>query len=93
MNAKEQTVRRASLARIALTLTTREEVRPVEPKDPGYFEQTIRDAAGALERVGAWTVAGAIVGGPFLLLLGALGLAARNRRRRTTERLLDRAQP
>lgn len=93
VNAKEQTVRRASLARIALTLTTREEIKPVEPKNPGYFEQTIRDAAASLEKVGAWIVAGAIVGGPFLLLLGAAWLAARNRRRRSDQRLLDRPQP
>ena len=93
VNAKEQTVRRASLARVALTLTTREDVKPVEPKNPGYFEQTIRDAAASLEKVGAWTVAGAIVGGPFLLLLAVLGLAARSRRRRSDQRLLDRPQP
>jgi hypothetical protein len=93
VNAKEQTVRRASLARVALTLTTREEIKPVEPKNPGYFEETIRDAAASLEKVGAWIVAGAIVGGPFLLLLAALGLAARSRRRRTDQRLLDRPQP
>jgi Domain of unknown function (DUF4349) len=93
VNAKEQTVRRASLARVALTLTTRDELKPVEPKNPGYFEQTIRDAAASLEKVGAWIVAGAIVGGPFLLLLGAVWLAARSRRRRSDQRLLDRPQP
>ena len=93
VNAREQTVRRGSLARVSLTLTTRDEATPVEPDEPGYFEQTVRDAAGALEKLGAWIVAGAIVGGPFLLLLGLLGFTARTRRRRSDERLLDRPQP
>lgn len=93
INAREQTVRRGSFARVALTLTTRDEVQPVEPKKPGYFERTIRDAAGSLEKVGAWIVAAAIVGGPFLLVLALLGLAARGRRRRSDERMLDRPLP
>ena len=93
LNAREQTLRRGSLARVALTLTTREDAKPVVPDEPGYFERTIRDAAGALEKIGAWIVAGAIVGGPFLLLLGLLALAARSHRRRGAERLLDRSQP
>jgi hypothetical protein len=93
LNAREQTVRQGSFARVALTLTTREEGQPVEPAEPGYFERTIRDAAGALEKAGAWIVAGAIVAGPFLLVLALLGLGARSRRRRSDQRLLERPLP
>jgi hypothetical protein len=84
------TRQRAATARIALTLTTRDDREPPQRDRPGYFERTVRDAASALAKALAWVVAALIVAGP-VLLLGALAVPlGRRRRRRADERLLER---
>lgn len=91
LGSRSATTQQAATARISLTLTTRTNVEPVVPEQPGYFERTVRDAASALSKVLAWALAVLIVAGPFLVLL-AVGVALeRSRRRRADERLLERA--
>jgi Domain of unknown function (DUF4349) len=89
--SREATAQRAATARIALTLTTREQIEPVVPDKPGYFERTVRDAASALSKLLAWALAGLIVAGPFLVLAAIAIALERGRRRRGTQRLLERA--
>jgi Domain of unknown function (DUF4349) len=90
-NAREGTQTRAATARIALTLTTREQATPPRPDKPGDFERTLRDAASVLGKVFAWGLAGLIVAGPFLLLAIVAFLLGRTRRRRGEQRLLERS--
>lgn len=89
--AREATERRGRLARVGLTLTTREEGQALPPPPPGDFEQTLRDALGALEQLVAWTLAALIVASPFLALTALLVALEARRRRRAEERLLQRA--
>jgi hypothetical protein len=90
-NARETTERRGRLARVALTLTTRQEGQELPPPPPGEFERTLRDALGALEQLVAWILAALIVASPLLALTAvAVALEAR-RRRRAEDRLLQRA--
>jgi hypothetical protein len=88
---RDATSRRAATARIALTLTTREQTAVPVPERPGYFERTVRDAASALTKGLAWIVASLIVAGPLLALAAILLLLGRGRRRRAEQRLLERA--
>jgi hypothetical protein len=90
-NAREATERRGRLARVALTLTTRDEGQELPPPPPGEFEQTLRDALGALEQVVAWMLAALIVTSPFVALTALLVALETRRRRRAEERLLQRA--
>jgi hypothetical protein len=90
-NAREATETRAATARIGLTLTTREQATPVPPDKPGDFERTLRDAASVLGRLLAWSLAGLIVAGPFLTLAILGFFLSRTRRRRSVQRLLERA--
>lgn len=90
-SAREATERRGRLARVALTLTTRDESGVVPPAPPGDFEQTLRDAFGALEQLVAWVLAALIVTSPFLALTALLVVLEARRRRRSEERLLQRA--
>ena len=90
-NAREATERRGRLARVGLTLTTRDEGQELPPPPPGDFEQTLRDALGALEQLVAWTLAALIVASPFLALTALLVALEARRRRRADERLLQRA--
>jgi hypothetical protein len=90
-NARETTERRGRLARVALTLTTRDEGQALPPSPPGDFEQTLRDALGALEQLVAWTLAALIVASPFLALTALLVALEARRRRRSEARLLQRA--
>ena len=90
-NAREATERRGRLARVALTLTTRDESGVVPPTPPGDFEQTLRDAFGALEQLVAWVLAALIVTSPFLAVTALLVVLEARRRRRSEERLLQRA--
>jgi Domain of unknown function (DUF4349) len=87
-----QTRRRAATARIALTLTTRdqgEQIVPVPGDDDG-FGATLRDALDVLLAVVTWTLAALIVASPLILLLALLALAFRLRRRAEERRLLER---
>jgi hypothetical protein len=80
------TVRRASFARIALTLVTKK----VAAARPGRLDRTLGDAGSVLVSEAEFLLYALVVGGP-LLLLGALGLvAARGARRRADGRLLER---
>jgi hypothetical protein len=90
-NAREVTEQRGRLARVALTLTTRAEGQELPPPPPGEFEQTLRDALGALEQLVAWILAALIVTSPFLALTALLVALETRRRRRADERLLQRA--
>jgi hypothetical protein len=90
LDAREATVRRGRLARIALTLTTREAAAPA-PAEPGYVQRTLEDAWSALGKVVAWALFVLIVASPFLLLALLAVPLERQRRRRAVERLLERA--
>jgi hypothetical protein len=90
LRARESTLREGSLARISLTLTTREGAAPV-PSRPGYFERTLRDAFSVVGKAMAWTLYVLVVAAPFLALGLLVALAERARRRRADERLLERA--
>lgn len=89
--AREATERRGRLARVGLTLTTRDEGQALPPTPPGDFEQTLRDALGALEQLVAWLLAALIVASPFLALTALLIALEARRRRRAEDRLLQRA--
>lgn len=90
--SRENLVRRGRLARVALTLTTRD-AAPAPPAEPGKFEQTLRDALSLLGTIVTWLLAGLIVAAPFLLL-AVLAVALERRRRRVAEeRLLARPAP
>jgi hypothetical protein len=89
--ARAATQRRGSLARVGLTLTTREEGQALPPTPPGDFEQTLRDALGALEQLVAWLLAALIVASPFIALTALLVALEARRRRRAEARLLQRA--
>lgn len=89
--ARQATERRGRLARVALTLTTRDEGQALPPSPPGEFEQTLRDALGALEQLVAWLLAALIVASPFIALTALLVALEARRRRRAEDRLLQRA--
>jgi hypothetical protein len=87
---RAQTKRRAATARVALTLTTREQVAPPPPpaEDSGVGA-TLKDALGVLATVLTWTLASLIVASPALVLLALLVVAVRMRRRAEERRLLQ----
>jgi hypothetical protein len=86
-----QTKRRAATARVALTLTTREEAQPVAPApEEDGFGATLRDALSVLAAILTWTLAALIVASPLLVLAALLLIAARMRRRAEERRLLER---
>ena len=79
---------RASMARVSLELTTLDEAPPVEQ---GGFDGALRDAGGILLKELALIMYGLIVAAP-LVVLGVLALLGlRFTRRRSDERLLERA--
>jgi hypothetical protein len=81
------TKRRAATARIALTLTTREQSEPAPTPRPSDFERTLRDAASLLAAVLTWLLAGLIVLSPAIVL-GVLAAGLFRVRRRAVERRL-----
>jgi hypothetical protein len=87
-----QTKRRAATARVALTLTTRDQEQRVvpPPTDGDGFGATLRDALDVLLAVVTWTLAALIVASPLILLLALLAIALRMRRRAEERRLLER---
>lgn len=88
----ETTKRRASFARIGLTLTTEESaaITPV-PAEPGRFERKLDRALDVLAQEAAIALYVLIVAAPFALLAALLWLAARAGRRRSREALLERS--
>jgi hypothetical protein len=86
------TKRRAATARIALTLTTRDQGEQIvpAPTDDSGFRATLRDALEILLAVVTWTLAALIVASPLILLLALLAIAFRLRRRAEERRLLER---
>ena len=89
--AREATARSAATARIALTLTTRDDGPAQQPDEPGYFERTVGDAAAALGRALAWVVAALVIASPALALAAVALPLGRLRRRRAERRLLERS--
>jgi hypothetical protein len=86
-----QTKRRAATARVALTLTTREEVVPTPPPSgESGLGKTLKDALGVLAAVLTWTLAALIVASPLLVLAALLAVGFRMRRRAEERRLLER---
>ena len=79
---KAATVRRAQLARVALELTTKMTAAAAS----GRLDRTLDDAGGVLLREAELLVYALIVGGPLLLLGGAVIAAGRVRDRRLFER-------
>lgn len=90
LRAQQATLRRGRLARVALTLTTREGA-VAKPDPPGYVERTLRDALSAVSRVVAWTLYVLIVLSPFVAIAVLALVLERIRRRRLEERLLSSA--
>lgn len=86
------TKRRASFARIGLTLTTEESaaITPV-PTEPGRFERKLDRALDVLAQEAAIALYVLIVVAPFALIGALLWLAARTGRRRSREALLERS--
>jgi hypothetical protein len=81
------TVRRAELARVALTLVT---PTPKASAAPGRFDRTLDDAGSVLARELEILLYALVVVGP-LLVLGGIGIAiGRAQRRRSDTRLLER---
>jgi hypothetical protein len=89
-NARDATVQRGNLARVALTLTTRDAPEG-PPAQPGYVERTLEDAVDALGKVVAWALYVLIVASPLVLLAAILLPLERRRRRRADQHLLERA--
>jgi hypothetical protein len=87
-SGRSATKRRAATARVALTLTTRDEAQPMPPPRPGNFEQTLRDALSVLGTAMTWLVAGLIVLSPAVLLGVVAALLLRLRRRAEERRLI-----
>ncbi len=88
--ARDETVRRARLATVSLTLTTRNP-EELAPKPRGELEQTLRDAVSVLGTILTWLLAALIVAAPFLALAAAGVALERARRRRAERRLLENA--
>jgi hypothetical protein len=87
---RSATSRRAATARVALTLTTREDSQPAPPPPPGDFERTLRDAVSVLAAVLTLLLAGLIVVSPALVLALLAAALLRVRRRALERRLLER---
>jgi hypothetical protein len=87
---RESTVRRARLAIVSVSLTTREGEQQVAPP-PGRVERAARNAATVLAKELAGIVYVLIVLSPLLLLGAAALVAARAHRRRFDQRLLEQA--
>jgi hypothetical protein len=86
-HTKTTTVRRASLARIALTISE----RPEPAASPGRLHRTLHEAGAVLVRELEVLLYALVVAGP-LLLLGLVALfAGRVLRRRSDQRLLERS--
>jgi uncharacterized protein DUF4349 len=84
---KRATVRRAQLAKISLTLTTKPKAKGAAA---GRFHRTLSDAGGVLVREAEILLYALIVAGPLLLLgAAAIGGARLSQRRRDTQ-LLER---
>jgi len=86
-DAKAVSVRRASLARIALTIDT----RPKPAAAPGRLHRTIHEAGSVLVRELEVLLYALVVAGPLLLLGGAAIVVGRTARRRADRRLLERS--
>jgi hypothetical protein len=85
---KAATVKRARLARVALTLTT-EKVAAV-PHKPGRIDRALDNAGSILTREAAIALYILVVAGPLLLLAAAAVAGGRLVRRRGEQRLLER---
>jgi hypothetical protein len=81
------TVRRAELARVALTLVT---PRAKASAAPGRFDRTLDDAGSVLARELEILLYALVVVGPLLVIGGLALVAARTQHRRSDQRLLER---
>ncbi len=82
---------RGAYARIDLMFVTAARAAPAVAQKPGRFEHAVRRAGGLLETIGIGALFALILGGPVLLVIGLVLLAARTRRRRAERALLERA--
>jgi hypothetical protein len=82
------TVRRAELARVALTLVT---PTPKASAAPGRFDRTLDDAGSVLAREVEILLYALVVVGPLLVLGGVAVALGRAQRRRSDRRLLERS--
>lgn len=85
---KTTTVKRARLARVALTLTT--EKQAVAPHKSGRVGRALDDAGTILAKEAAIVLYVLVVAGPLLLLAAAAVAGGRLLRRRGEQRLLER---
>jgi Domain of unknown function (DUF4349) len=83
----DATVRRAELARVALTLVT---PTPKASAAPGRFDRTLDDAGSVLARELQILLYALVVVGPLLALGGIAIAVGRAQRRRSDRRLLER---
>jgi hypothetical protein len=83
------TQQRAAFARFSLELDTGRGTAVVPAAKTGAFEGTADDALGVISVVGRGALFAAIVGGPFVLLVGGAWWLARRFRRRAARRLLE----
>ena len=87
---RQAQVQRSRFAHVQLTLTTKKEQRE-QATPPGRFERTLDDAGAVLAKELAILLYVLIVAAPFAVLAAAAYFAARMQRRRSDERLLERA--
>ena len=85
--AVETATRRGRLATFVVTMTTADVAVAEEPD--GEIEHAARAALRLLDDVVAVALYGLILGGPLVLLAGAIWLLEGRRRRRSDERLLE----
>ena len=86
-HSKTASVRRASLARIALTI----DAQPKAAAAPGRIHRTLHEAGAVLVRELEVLLYALVVAGPLLLLGLAAILVGRSARRRSDQRLLERS--
>jgi hypothetical protein len=83
------TQQRAAFARFSLELDTGRGASVVPVSHKSGFENTADDALGVISVVGRGALFAAIVGGPFVLIVGGAWWLARRFRRRSARRLLE----
>jgi len=88
--AHRGTQKRARLAKVTLTLTTRDSAVPAKTDRPGRIERALDDAGSVLAREVAWAIYLVVVLAPLILLAGLLVAGVRLARRRSDRLLLER---
>jgi len=88
--AQRATQKRARLAKVSLTLTTRDAATATKTDPPGRIERALNDAGSVLVREVAWAIYLLVIAAPILLIAGLLVAGVRLARRRSDRVLLER---